>query len=59
VHDDVDFVKAAVGASGARYVIKQFMTADLVPAIRATLAGKLFLSCLDASPTILMAGGVT
>lgn len=45
-------------ASGTRHVIKQRMTADLVPAIRAVLAGKLFLSCLDASPTILMAGGV-
>jgi DNA-binding NarL/FixJ family response regulator len=46
VHDDVDFVNAALGASGTRYVIKPWMTGDLVPAIHAALAGKLFISAV-------------
>ena len=44
IHEDQDYVAAAlhVGASG--YVTKSRLTADLVPAIRAALQGRTFVS---------------
>src|SRR6516225_524567 len=44
VHEDPDFVKAALGAGGSGYVVKSRLGTDLVPAIRAVLSNKLFVS---------------
>ncbi|MBZ5523108.1 MAG: response regulator transcription factor [Acidobacteriia bacterium] len=44
VHQDADFVKAALACGGSAYVVKSHLTNDLIPAIRAALAGKLFVS---------------
>ena len=44
VHEDQDFVSAAVGAGGSAYVVKSRMGADLMSAIRAVLGGELFVS---------------
>jgi DNA-binding NarL/FixJ family response regulator len=46
VHDDVDFVAAALGAGGAGYVLKSCLSSDLLPAISAVTAGHLFVSPL-------------
>ena len=44
VHDDSESVNAAIGAGGSAYVIKTRLVTDLTSAIRAALAGKLFVS---------------
>jgi DNA-binding NarL/FixJ family response regulator len=44
VHEDQDFLRAAIGAGGSAYVIKSRLDLDLVPAIRAALSGELFVS---------------
>ena len=44
VHEDNDFVNAAIGAGALAYVVKSRLSTDLVPAIKAVLAGKLFVS---------------
>jgi DNA-binding NarL/FixJ family response regulator len=44
VHDDEEFVSAASAAGGLGYVLKSRMASDLVPAIRAALAGRRFVS---------------
>ena len=44
VHEDEDFVSAAVGAGGAAYVVKSRMGTDLMSAIDAVLGGELFIS---------------
>jgi DNA-binding NarL/FixJ family response regulator len=44
VHQDPDFVRAALGAGASGYVIKSRLGLDLVSAIHAALAGKLFVS---------------
>lgn len=47
VHRESDFVKAAMACGASGYVIKSHLISDLIPAIKATLAGNLFLSpCL-------------
>lgn len=47
VHREADFVKAAMACGASAYVIKSQLFSDLIPAIKATLAGHLFLSpCL-------------
>jgi DNA-binding NarL/FixJ family response regulator len=47
VHQEPDFVKAAMACGASGYVVKSHLTNDLIPAIKATLAGSLFLSpCL-------------
>jgi DNA-binding NarL/FixJ family response regulator len=53
VHRESDFVKAAMACGASGYVIKSHLISDLIPAIKATLAGDLFLSpCLmrDLTP---------
>ena len=51
VHDDPDFVEAALAAGASAYVVKYSLGTDLVPAIEAALAGKLFVSpSLGAGP---------
>jgi two-component system response regulator DegU len=44
VHDDSDFMKAAVGAGGSAYVVKPRLSLDLLSAIKAVLSNKLFVS---------------
>ncbi len=44
VHDDQDFVSAAVGAGGSGYVVKSRMSTDLLTAVSAVLSGELFVS---------------
>jgi DNA-binding NarL/FixJ family response regulator len=48
VHEDPDFISAAIGAGGRAYVAKSRLRTDLVVGIRAALAGELFIS-----PTLL------
>lgn len=44
VHQDADYVHAAVQAGGIAYVIKSRLASDLVPAIHEALAGRSFVS---------------
>ena len=44
VHEDRDYVNAAIGAGGSAYVVKPRLGSDLIPAIEAALADKLFVS---------------
>jgi DNA-binding NarL/FixJ family response regulator len=44
VHDDPDFVRAALATGAAGYVIKSHMATDLVAAIKEALAGHRFVS---------------
>ena len=44
VHEDCDFVNAAMGAGGSGYVLKSRLSTDLIPAINAVLSNKLFVS---------------
>lgn len=44
VHEDSDFVEAAVAVGAFGYVLKPFMATDLVPAIQAALHGDFFVS---------------
>lgn len=46
VHEDPDFVNAAIGAGGRGYVIKSRMNMDLQLAVRAVLAHQVFISPL-------------
>jgi len=52
VHEDFDFMNAAMGAGGSAYVVKSRLSADLISAIIAVLSGKLFVSgnLLSAQP---------
>jgi DNA-binding NarL/FixJ family response regulator len=44
VHDDTDFVQAAMSAGALGYVLKPCLTTDLVPAIWKALEGRTFVS---------------
>ena len=44
VHEDPDFVAAAIGAGGRGYVIKSRMNGDLGLAVRAVLSHRIFIS---------------
>lgn len=44
VHQEPDFVRAALSCGGAAYVVKSHLATDLIPAIRAALSGELFIS---------------
>jgi DNA-binding NarL/FixJ family response regulator len=49
VHNDPDFVKAALATGAAGYVVKSHLATDLFPAIREALAGHRFISpCIHA-----------
>ena len=54
VHEDSDFVNAAMGAGGSAYVVKSRVATDLCSAIDAVLADKRFLS-----PTMLYHTGAS
>ena len=49
VHEDPDYVRAALDAGGTAYVVKARLVSDLIPAISAALAGERFIS-----PTLLI-----
>ena len=44
VHEDPDFVSAAIGAGGRGYVIKSRMNVDLKLAVKSVLAHRIFVS---------------
>jgi DNA-binding NarL/FixJ family response regulator len=44
VHEDPDFVSAAIGAGGRGYVIKSRMNVDLGLAVKAVLSHRIFIS---------------
>ena len=44
VHEDADFARAALEAGGLGYVVKARLATDLLPAIRAALADRRFIS---------------
>jgi DNA-binding NarL/FixJ family response regulator len=44
VHDDPDFVHAALSFGNVGYVVKPRMATDLIPAIHHALAGRSFVS---------------
>lgn len=44
VHQDPDFLEAALDCGGLGYVLKSRMAVDLIPAINAAIAGRLFIS---------------
>jgi len=44
VHDDADYVRAALDAGGDAYVVKARQASDLIPALHAALAGQRYLS---------------
>jgi len=44
VHEDSDFVSAAIGAGGRGYVIKSRMNVDLVLAVKTVLSHQIFVS---------------
>lgn len=44
VHEDPDYLNAAMGAGGSAYIVKPRLNTDLIPAIRAVLDHKLFIS---------------
>jgi DNA-binding NarL/FixJ family response regulator len=44
VHEDADYARAALDAGGLGYVVKARLASDLLPAIRAALADRTFIS---------------
>jgi len=50
VHEDPDFVRAALKAGASGYVVKSQMATDLVVAIRAAVEGNFFISPSCALP---------
>jgi len=44
VHEDSDYLNAAISAGGSAYVVKSRLSTDLIPAITAVLANKMFVS---------------
>ncbi|MBV8630236.1 MAG: response regulator transcription factor [Silvibacterium sp.] len=44
VHEDYDFVNAAIGSGALAYVVKSRLSADLVSGVEAAIAEKLFVS---------------
>jgi DNA-binding NarL/FixJ family response regulator len=46
VHNDADYVRAALGAGARGYVVKMRLSLDLVPALHAALEGSCFVSPL-------------
>jgi DNA-binding NarL/FixJ family response regulator len=44
VHEDADYARAALDAGGLGYVVKARLASDLLPAIRAALADRSFIS---------------
>ena len=53
VHEDADYARAAFAAGGLAYVVKSRLATDLLPAVRAALEGRRFIS-----PTLNLENGV-
>lgn len=55
VHEDADYARAALDAGGLGYVVKARLASDLLPAIRAALVDRSFISPIvhldEAKPT--------
>jgi len=49
VHEDSQILASCLAAGGLGYVVKALMAADLVPAIREALAGRVFVSRFSSS----------
>lgn len=49
VHTETEFVNECVGVGAAGYVVKSRMRAHLIPAIRAALAGAVYIYRSDAA----------
>ena len=45
VHEDLDFVRAAIGAGGSAYVLKSKLSSDHCRAVEAALSDRIFISC--------------
>jgi DNA-binding NarL/FixJ family response regulator len=45
VHKDLDYLRSALATGAVGYVAKDRLASDLIPAIRAALAGQGFVSC--------------
>ncbi|HEY5838777.1 MAG TPA: response regulator transcription factor [Pyrinomonadaceae bacterium] len=50
IHEDPDFMDAALKTGASGYVLKRRMASDLRPAIRDVLAGKTFVSSFRGFP---------
>ena len=46
VHEDLDFVQAALKTGASGYVVKRQMASDLRTAVKEALAGRIFISTL-------------
>jgi DNA-binding NarL/FixJ family response regulator len=44
IHEDREYVNAAIGAGGSAYVVKSRLNLDLLSALKAVLSNKLFVS---------------
>jgi two-component system response regulator NreC len=44
VHEDADILASCLDAGGLGYVVKRFMAADLIPALKEALADRVFAS---------------
>ena len=44
IHEDRDFLRAALDSGARGYVVKRCLASDLAPAIREVLAGRTFIS---------------
>lgn len=56
VHEDPDFLQAALDAGALGYVVKSRVASDLCPAVNAALAGRLFVSPCCIFPAQLVSG---
>jgi two-component system, NarL family, invasion response regulator UvrY len=45
IHDDEDYISAALKAGASGYVLKSRMQTDLIEAIKQALQGGIFVSC--------------
>lgn len=56
VHEDPDFLEAVLALGALGYVVKSRVVTDLSPAIRAALAGRLFVSPCRTFPASIDRG---
>jgi DNA-binding NarL/FixJ family response regulator len=60
VHEDPDYVRAALGAGGSAYVVKARLASDLIDAIHEVLRGNRFLSpTIPSAAELQMEAGLT
>jgi len=53
VHQDPDFLNAAMGAGGRGYVVKSRLSSDLISALNAAMSDKVFVSpCMLYQPNL-------